>query len=633
MIKEITLERFKKFENTKIFLNPFSVLMGENSSGKTTVLQAMNFALLSLFNYDLVQTDHNSESKARQKGVGLTTLPGIALSDFRELYYAKISRSSRMKKTIGANIHLTDNKSNVYKLQVTSMFGTFNVKCFSDKSDLSNTPNLQNKPPLYISGFVGLTSVEERVFPVALLDRLRSGNVSSIIRNLVFDTKKNTPKRYKLLKNRLSKDFNFYLDEVVFDESKDLYVSAQYSEVCQEKYLSFDFNNSGSGFMQILQILAPIYRFCPDESEIVLLDEPDAHLHPNLQTTLANSLRKIQAELNIQIIISTHSTSIIRATPPNNVVPINAKIEDCKPLSDRSDIEESIRENIDSYNLAKSVISGKLIFFEDSNISLWEKIDEILSTKVFTGASTPPIIKGRGKTDRVPFHMKKIIDEVLNEKIEVFYIRDRDGLNDEWVNKLSNYASEKEINLKILNFFELENYLLNPKLIFETIKKKNTNNKISIEQITENIKTYLKNTISLSKYRYDHCLENELYQSAILMNLDEYRNPQQIASIVKTWHIELESIDSLEDLQKYGAGKETLKQLFDWLNSNGININKDDLISNINKSLINSELIDILHELRSRDLSIEPFQYDAFNVEDETDDIDEQIQMILDFAE
>jgi predicted ATP-dependent endonuclease of OLD family len=140
-----------------------------------------------------------------------------------------------------------------------------------------------------------------------------TGHVSSVIRNLILDTKENAPQRYDRLKNRLEKDFDFHLDKVLFDEKEDLYVTAQYSEVCDNSTLSLDFSASGSGFMQILQILAPIYRFCPDAAEVVLLDEPDAHLHPNLQTSLATSLRKIQQELNIQIIISTHSTSIIRA--------------------------------------------------------------------------------------------------------------------------------------------------------------------------------------------------------------------------------------------------------------------------------------------------------------------------------
>lgn len=49
MIKSIKLIRFKQFKETRIELRPFSILMGENNSGKTSVLQAIWLALSSLY--------------------------------------------------------------------------------------------------------------------------------------------------------------------------------------------------------------------------------------------------------------------------------------------------------------------------------------------------------------------------------------------------------------------------------------------------------------------------------------------------------------------------------------------------------------------------------------------------------
>ena len=42
MITRVKLQRFKKFKDNEVILKPFSVLMGENSCGKTTVIQAIN---------------------------------------------------------------------------------------------------------------------------------------------------------------------------------------------------------------------------------------------------------------------------------------------------------------------------------------------------------------------------------------------------------------------------------------------------------------------------------------------------------------------------------------------------------------------------------------------------------------
>ncbi|MBW4639812.1 MAG: AAA family ATPase [Gloeocapsa sp. UFS-A4-WI-NPMV-4B04] len=451
MLKRIHLERFKKFSEVEVNLRPFTVLMGENSSGKTTVLQAINFSLIVLSTGNLV-TNVNGKIKVKDTGVGLPTLPGIVLADYRELFYGKVSRGGTAKGSGGTNIELFDNKQNIYRLQIRSLCGSFNAKCTSVSNDLSKNPDLHTKPPLYISGFVGLLTSEERAFPVAIKDRLRSGQVSIIIRNLLLDTKEKQLDRFERLEKRLADDFDFRLGDILFEQQSDLYVTANYEEkLLNDRSLSLDFISSGSGFMQVLQILAPIYRFCPDESSIVLLDEPDAHLHPNLQSSLANTLREIQKELGIQIIISTHSTAIIRSADPSEVVPISSSIQINKPLASSDEVEEQIQNRLDNsittYDLGKSVISGKIVFFEDHDTSIIEAFDKALGTKCFLGVNTVPMLKGRGKDDKVPFNLSGVIKECVGQDIEIHYVRDGDGLSSEWRETLAEYASQSNVKL------------------------------------------------------------------------------------------------------------------------------------------------------------------------------------------
>jgi len=488
MLDHIRLQRFKKFQDIEVYLRPFTVLMGENSSGKTTVLQAINSALIILTTQNFI---FNSGDKLKIKDVGVSsiTLPGMRLSDLSELFYAKVTGGGNRKATGGAKIELFDEKNNIYRLQLRLLFRSLNIKCLSTTDDLLKEPELHLKPPLFISGFVGLLPSEERVFPLAIQDRLRSGQVSSIIRNLLFDTYEKAPEGFEKLKARLAKDFDFNLDNISFDQMHDLYVTAQYKEKLRgARGISLDFNSSGSGYMQVLQILAPIYRFCPDESLIVLLDEPDAHLHPNLQAALAGALRDIQKELGIQIIISTHSTSIIKAAAPSEVVPISASLESNKPLTNSYDVDEQIsaridsREFIDTYDLGKSVLSGKLVFFEDSDISIIEVFDKILGTKCFSGANTVPVLKGKGKDNRVPFQLNEVLREFVGRDVEIHFVVDGDGLNDEWRTHLSEYAQKKNLVLHQLQKHEIENYLLSPSLIFRSLSQRHPGKEIPNEQ-------------------------------------------------------------------------------------------------------------------------------------------------------
>ena len=133
MIKRLELERFKKFAHTSIELTNFSVLVGENSSGKTSVLQAINLALNAFSRQKLYSTE-NGITKPRRKGVGCTQLPGILNEDFHELYYAKKSRSGKSGgNTIGAEIYLIDELGNKFGMQVSSLFGGYNLTPLSKK--------------------------------------------------------------------------------------------------------------------------------------------------------------------------------------------------------------------------------------------------------------------------------------------------------------------------------------------------------------------------------------------------------------------------------------------------------------------------------------------------------------------
>lgn len=626
MLDKIHIQRFKKFQDSEIFLRPFTVLMGENSSGKTTVLQAINLALISLYKHQFVYLDASNNLKIRDRGVGLSSLPGLNISDYKEVYYAKKFAGGRTRGTGGTNIDIFDNKTNIYKLQIRSLYGGFNVKCISQEHDLENNPELHLKAPLFISGFVGLLSSEERAFPVAIQDRLRSGQVSAIIRNLLLDTMEQSPDKFNSLKQRLQRDFNFYLDVISFDQNRDLNISAYYSDLCAAQRISLDFNSSGSGFMQVLQILAPIYRFCPDKATVVLLDEPDAHLHPNLQTSLANTLRDIQKELGIQIIISTHSPSIIRAADPSEVIPVTSQQQVNKPLTNAFDVEDKILTLVGNYDLGKSVVSGKLVFIEDSNTSILETFDKILDTRCFSGANTVPLLKGKGKDDKVPFQINEALNKFVGRDVEIHFIRDGDGIHLEWRNKLLEYANKHNVTLHQLERYEIESYLLSPGLIFKALMNKNPNpnphKKIpSEEEIRIKIIELLKQTISMSKYSYDDNLEDSIYKTALLLNLPEYRNPQVAKSESKEKRGNYETYQTFEQLLIVGMGKEALKCLMSWVNEDlKLNLSKNDILNCIEPSDIPEEIKNILEQLKSKESKPAPTNLPVVEQEEDNDE-------------
>jgi ABC-type cobalamin/Fe3+-siderophores transport system ATPase subunit len=71
---------------------------------------------------------------------------------------------------------------------------------------------------------------------------------------------------------------------------------------------SLEISDVGDGFKSFTGI---VYRLIAGESELVLIDEPEAFLHPPLATKLGNYLGKLAAESRLQLILSTHSSRFL----------------------------------------------------------------------------------------------------------------------------------------------------------------------------------------------------------------------------------------------------------------------------------------------------------------------------------
>ncbi|PAA04721.1 hypothetical protein CJU81_22660, partial [Pseudomonas fragi] len=75
---------------------------------------------------------------------------------------------------------------------------------------------------------------------------------------------------------------------------------------------------AGTGFLQIVQIFTYLLKF---KSNLILIDEPDAHLHPGTQERLISALEKAAIAFPAtKLIISTHSPSLVRACGPTTRV-------------------------------------------------------------------------------------------------------------------------------------------------------------------------------------------------------------------------------------------------------------------------------------------------------------------------
>jgi len=142
--------------------------------------------------------------------------------------------------------------------------------------------------------------------------------VSSVIRNLLVDLK-NTGRDDGLVKT-LQRAFPELAEMAIeFEDDRDRYISVTYRETGWQK--AFDLFSAGSGFQQFIYLFGFALLRQPS---VVLLDEPDVHLHGSLQQVLLRELRELVGT-GKQVLFATHSPDLIRFMEPRQVLELGER--------------------------------------------------------------------------------------------------------------------------------------------------------------------------------------------------------------------------------------------------------------------------------------------------------------------
>ncbi len=98
-----------------------------------------------------------------------------------------------------------------------------------------------------------------------------------------------------------------------YESTKDVYITVEYADGNR----AYDIISGGSGFHQTLTLLAFLFGYRPTT---ILLDEPDAHLHVNLQREILDYFRRKSQELGTQFLIATHADEFVRGVDVSQIV-------------------------------------------------------------------------------------------------------------------------------------------------------------------------------------------------------------------------------------------------------------------------------------------------------------------------
>lgn len=470
-LERIQIDGLKGFDRSTLHVAPFTLLTGPNNSGKSTVLQAIALGF-ECFRRSLDTTRWSLRSSGR----AVTEFEFLPVNEPKDLWYETTWKPSRDKERyIRVTLHFSNGFAFAAKLRF--LFGTINlgVDVVEGDADEAVLRALAASAPVLIPATPG-PGAHEDYYPLAQIHRfLNMREPSRVLRNVLFrlhdQAMHGDSAGLDFLNYVLWRYFRTELREMSFDEARDLEVRAPLQKA--NASYSLDVVSAGSGLNQMLMLAAVLAWRRPG---IVLLDEPDAHLHSSVQAQLLDFLMALADEFRIQVIAATHSRDLISRAPLQAIVPVDRTREEIRPLQSLEHLllEYGRHGTVTNVDLALLYQTRRCVFVEGrTDAELLPRIAEKLGFDLFVGHDqiVPFEIGGVGKVKLVP-ELVKLFRRLIGADLRWGVVRDSDANIPEVKAKVVEQADELGFPVfHLWSRYSLENYLLEPELICAAVKR------------------------------------------------------------------------------------------------------------------------------------------------------------------
>jgi len=295
-ITRIQLERFKRVSSATIDLSPINILVGGNNSGKSSVLEGLHFSVVASVAARLANTKTFTQDSLlfcpTKEFVNLRHgAPYKNQSNFG--YLRDHAKEGNEDLRCNSKIYRGRNEGNVG----CEIPGSVNLRQLVSDSQRSFS--------VYVPGLSGIPQVEECRTESIIRRGVASGDANLYLRNVLLLIK-NQGKLEELITTIKVVFPGFHLS-VEFRSETDIHIAVSVS-LTGPHGRQTPLELVGTGVQQALQIFSYVVLFRP---YLLLLDEPDSHLHPDNQGLLSKALLSIASNTDTKAIISTHSRHLV----------------------------------------------------------------------------------------------------------------------------------------------------------------------------------------------------------------------------------------------------------------------------------------------------------------------------------
>ena len=210
-------------------------------------------------------------------------------------------------------------------------------------------------PVVFVPPMTGV-GTDEPVLQAPKVEQLLGlGRPGEVLRNLLADANADEA-AWETLRIAIANLFGYRL---LPPDTTGAHILAEYAMTKQGATL--DVASAGSGFQQVLMLLTLLNT---RPGAVVLLDEPDAHLHVILQDAIYHELRSAAARHGSQIIAATHSEVVINAVEPRELLVTLSRPRLVADNAERSRLITSLRV-LDNADVMQALDVRGVLYVED----------------------------------------------------------------------------------------------------------------------------------------------------------------------------------------------------------------------------------------------------------------------------
>ena len=300
MIRRVVIRRFKRFDEVTFDLPGHVVLAGPNNMGKTTLLQAIAAWGLALERWKQLNDYQRHGGAYARAPIARQTFSAVPLRDFGLLW-----RDRKNQQIIEIEIQSLEGWAITMEFEMNSTEQIYVRPNWKLEPAMVRDAKLDT---IFVPPMTGL-STDEPVYTRPKIDQLLGqAKPGEVLRNLLVEANRSEG-AWEPLEASIRRLFGYRL---VAPDATGAHILADY----WDGETRLDIASAGSGFQQVLMLLTFLYT---RPASVLLIDEPDAHLHVILQDAIYGELRDVATKKNSQLILATHSEVIINSVDPTEL--------------------------------------------------------------------------------------------------------------------------------------------------------------------------------------------------------------------------------------------------------------------------------------------------------------------------